>query len=54
MFNKYQIGKSYELDYVDTIEFNERKYLCVTDGENDYTVAPYDFQLDTPVITVYA
>lgn len=48
MFNKYQIGKSYELYYVDTIEINERKYLCVTDGENDYTVAPYDFQLDWP------
>lgn len=48
MNKNYQTGKSYELDYVNTIEINARKYLCVTDGDNDYTVAPYDFQLDWP------
>ena len=44
----YQIGKSYELDYLNTVEISNRKYLCVTDGETQFTVAPYDFQLDWP------
>ena len=44
---EYKIGQSYSLSYVGKILGNDgNPYLVVTDNEHDFTVKPYDFQVE--------
>lgn len=43
---EYEVRNSYELSYVSTIIKDGSPYLVVTDGKRDFTVKPYDYQVE--------
>ena len=42
----YEVGKTYDLTVVSTIVKDGSPYIVVTDEEHDYTVRPYDYQIE--------
>lgn len=42
----YEVGKTYDLKFVNTIVKDGAIYIVVTDEERDYTVKPYDYQIE--------
>ena len=51
MTTNYEIGKTYDLSFKSVIQMSDgRQYLVATDGPHDYTIKPYDFQIEYDAI----
>ena len=51
MNNIYEEGKTYELKFKSIVTLGDgRQYLVATDGPKDYTIKPYDFQIEYDTI----
>ena len=44
MNTTYEVGKTYELRFASTIVKDGTQYIVATDGPNDFTIKPYDYQ----------
>ena len=46
MNTTYEVGKTYELRFASTIVKDGTQYIVATDGPNDFTIKPYDYQTE--------
>ena len=45
----YEVGKTYDLAYEGLTVLNNEPYITVTDGKHNYTLKPYDYQIEYSV-----
>ena len=50
MNTTYEVGKTYELRFASTIVKDGTQYIVATDGPNDFTIKPYDYQTEYSLI----
>ena len=49
METTYEVGKTYDLPYEGLTVLNNEPYITVTDGKHNYTLKPYDYQIEYSV-----
>lgn len=46
METNYEVGKTYDLTFAGVITKDNDEYIVATDGNRDYTLKPYDYQIE--------